>query len=97
MDIINSTDNRLTLAADAIHPSDNLQTMNVGTEYCWDNLVSARVGYKSLFVPSSEEGLTFGVGLNYDITNRFNIKLDYGFENYGLLNNIQKFALTLGF
>lgn len=97
MDVIKSSDNRLTLAADAIHPSDNVQSVNVGAEYCWDNLVSARVGYKSLFVPASEEGLTFGIGLNYDITNKFNVKLDYGFENYGLLKNIQEFALTAGF
>jgi hypothetical protein len=97
MDVVNSPDNRLTLAADAIHPSDNLQSVNVGAEYCWNNLVSARVGYKSLFTPDSQEGLTLGVGLNYDITSRFNVKFDYGYENFGLLQNIQKFALTVGF
>ncbi len=97
MDVINSTNNRLTLAADALHPSDNLQSVNVGGEYCWDNLISLRAGYKSLFMPNSEEGLTLGLGLNYDITSRFNVKVDYGYENYGLLKNIQKFALTVGF
>lgn len=97
MDVIKSTDNRLTLAVDAIHPSDNVQTMNVGAEYAWGNLVSARIGYKSLFIPDSQEGLTFGFGVNYDITSRFNVKIDYGYESYGMLKNIQKFALTLGF
>lgn len=97
MDVINSSDNRVTLAVDALHPSDNVQSVNVGGEYCWNNLVSLRAGYKSLFIPDSQEGLTLGIGLNYDITNNFNIRFDYGYEDYGLLQNIQKFALTVGF
>jgi len=97
LDLINTSDNRLTLAADAIHPSDNLQSMNVGAEYCWNNLISLRIGYKSLFTPDSQEGLTAGAGLNYDITSRLNVKFDYGYENYGLLKNIQEFGLTVGF
>ncbi len=97
MDVVNSRDNRLTLAVDATHPSDNVQSMNMGAEYCWNNLISARVGYKSLFVPDNQEGLTLGIGLNYDISSVFNLKLDYAYQNYGLLKNIQKFGLTLGF
>ena len=97
MDVISASDNRLTLAADAIHPSDNLQSLNIGAEYCWNNFVSLRFGYKSLFTPDSQEGITAGAGLSYDISSRFNIKLDYGFENYGLLKNIQEFGLTVGF
>ncbi len=97
MDVVNSAQNRVTLAVDAIHPSDNVQSMNFGAEYCWNNMVSARVGYKSLFVPDNQEGLTLGIGLSYDISVRFNVKLDYAYQNYGLLKNIQKFGLTLGF
>jgi opacity protein-like surface antigen len=97
MDVISSTENRVTLAVDALHPSDNVQSLNLGAEYCWNNMVSIRGGYKSLFIPDSQEGLTLGIGLSYDITNRFNVKLDYGYESYGLLKDIQKFALTVGF
>ena len=97
MDIIKSSDNRLTLAADALHPSDNLQSMNVGAEYAWNDLLYLRAGYKSLFLPNSEEGLTFGAGLHYQITSHFTVKLDYGYENYGVLKNLQEFALTVGF
>ncbi|HEY9166926.1 MAG TPA: PorV/PorQ family protein [Candidatus Kryptonia bacterium] len=97
MDVVKSSDNRLTVAVDALHPSDNVQTVDVGAEYTFDNLISLRAGYKSLFVPDSQEGLTMGLGLNYDISSHFNVKIDYGYENYGLLKNIQKFALTVGF
>ncbi len=97
MDVLNTRLNRLTLAVDAIHPSDNVQSLNMGAEYSWNNLIFARVGYKSLFVPDNQEGLTLGVGLNYDISTFFSVKIDYAFQNYGLLKNIQKFGLTVGF
>lgn len=97
MDVVGTRENRLTLAIDAIHPSDNVQSMNFGAEYCWHNLVSARVGYKSLFVPENQEGLTLGLGLSYDFSTFFNVKLDYAYQNYGLLKNVQKLGLILGF
>jgi Type IX secretion system protein PorV len=97
MDVINSGDNRFTLAADAIHPSDNDQSVNVGGEYAWNNLLFLRAGYKSLFIPNSQEGLTLGVGLRYAITMHLVLNLDYAFENYGMLKNLQEFSLSVGF
>lgn len=96
MNVINAGDNRLTIAADAVHPSDNLQSANVGAEYAWNNLLFLRAGYKSLFIPNSQEGLTLGVGLRYEINMHLIVKLDYGFENYGLLKNLQEFSLSVG-
>ncbi len=97
MDVIKTDDSRLTLAADALHPSDNAQTVNVGAEYAWNKMLFARVGYKSMFLPDNQEGLTLGIGLSYDITSRLTLKLDYAYESYGLLKNIQKFAISIGF
>ncbi|HUI29145.1 MAG TPA: PorV/PorQ family protein [Candidatus Acidoferrales bacterium] len=97
MDVVKGNDNRLTLAVDAIHPSDNLQSVNVGAEYSWNNLLFARAGYKSLFLPNTQEGLTLGVGLRYEITSLLTVKLDYGYEDFGILKNLQEFALTVGF
>lgn len=96
MNVINTNDNRLTFAADAIHPSDNLQSVNVGAEYAWDDLLFLRAGYKSLFLPNSEEGLTLGVGLRYQIDTHLIVTVDYGFENYALLKNLQEFSLSIG-
>ncbi len=97
MDVINMPDNRLTLAAVALHPGDNAQSVNVGAEYVWNKMLCGRVGYKSLFLPDNEEGFTFGVGLSYDISSRLRVKVDYAYEKYGLLKNIQKFGLSVGF
>ena len=97
MDLISSDEGRITLAADALHPSDNAQSVNVGAEFSWNKLLFARVGYKSMFLTDREGGFTVGGGLVYDISSRFRLKLDYAYQDYGLLNNIQKFAVSVGF
>ena len=97
MDVVQLGNHRLTVAADAIHPSDNLQSVNVGAEYSWGNLIFLRAGYKSLFQPNSQEGLTLGVGFRYQIDTHLIAKIDYGFEDYGLLKNLQEFSFSIGF
>lgn len=97
MDVINSEENVLTLAVDALHPNDNAQSVNVGGQYAWNKMVYARIGYKSMGVTDSEEGLTFGFGLAYEIIANVTFKVDYAYENFGILNDIQKFALSVMF
>ncbi len=97
MDVIKSEDNTVTLAVDALHPNDNAQSVNVGGQYSWNNTIYARVGYKSIGIPSSEEGITFGFGLAYEVIANVTFKLDYAYENYGILSNIQKFAVSVNF
>jgi Type IX secretion system protein PorV len=97
MDVVNSQDNKVTLAVDALHPSDYAQSINVGGQYAWNNMIFARIGYKSLGIPGSEEGLTFGFGLSYDLLLNLNMKLDYAYESFGVFKNIQKFALSVSF
>lgn len=97
MDVIKSEDNIVTVAVDALHPNDNAESVNVGAQYVWNKMVYARVGYKSIGIPNSQEGLTFGFGLAYELTYTLRFKLDYAYESFGLLKNIQKFALSLSF
>ena len=96
MDVVHSHTNRLTLAVDAVHPSNEVQSMNVGAEYAWNKFLYLRAGYKSLFIPNSQEGLTLGVGIRYEISMNLRLRLDYGYENFGLLKNLQEFSLTIG-
>ena len=97
MDVLHTQDNVITVAVDALHPSDNNQSVNIGAQYAWNKMVYARVGYKSLGIPNSQEGLTFGFGLGYELTYNLNLRVDYAYEAYGLLQNIQKFSLSLSF
>jgi hypothetical protein len=96
MDVLQTENNRFTLATDALHPNDNAESVNVGGEYQFRDLIALRAGYRSLFLPDSEEGFTLGGGINYGVAG-FGFRLDYAYEDFGRLNNIQKFTLLLLF
>jgi hypothetical protein len=90
-------DFRATSAVDATHPNDNTEYVNGGVEFSWREALFARVGYKSLFLKDSEQGLTWGLGVHYTFENSTTtVKLDYGFAEYGRLKNVQYFSLGIG-
>jgi hypothetical protein len=95
MDFVHTDDIRMTAAVDATHPNDNVEYLNSGLEVAWREIFFGRVGYKSLFLRDSEQGLTWGLGIHYGIVNVGTIKLDYGFADYGRLKNVQYFSLGL--
>lgn len=96
-DLFNSNFNRLTIAADAISPSDNTQAINAGFEYGLNNLVFVRGGLKSLFQQDSEESFTVGGGLRYEMFGSGEIYVDYSYADFGLLNYVQRLSFSLRF
>lgn len=96
-DVRLSEDLRVTPAVDATHPNDNTEYVNAGLEATWSEIIFARIGYKSLFLRDSEQGLTWGVGVHYGIVNVGTIKLDYGFADYGRLKNVQYLSVGMSF
>jgi len=88
-------DFRATVALDATVPNDNVEYLNTGLELAWREILFGRVGYKSILLQDSEQGLTWGVGIHYGIVNVGTIKLDYGFADYGRLKNVQYLSLGL--
>ena len=88
---------KLTVAVDATHPSDNAQYVNAGAELSlFDNLVSLRGGYRTLFLEDSQEGLTLGVGMHYEL-GVFAVGIDYAFQEFKYLGNIQNFGVRFQF
>ena len=87
----------LILALDALHPSDNVESMNVGAEYLFHNMVALRAGYKELFSRDSEQGLTFGAGFQRKIVGTLNLQVDYAYQSFGRLTSVNKFTVLLGF
>ena len=85
----------LTLAGDAVIPNNQSTYGNVGLELTWGNLLSVRGGYNSLFKEAAEEGLTAGVGLQYDFGGFF-AKFDYSYADFGIFDPISRFALSVG-
>jgi|YelNatPaOPRAMG01_1025707.scaffolds.fasta_scaffold66095_2 opacity protein-like surface antigen len=89
--------NKITLAVDAVHPSDNYESVNVGAEYVYNDLIAIRGGYKSLFLQNSEESFTLGFGVKQILLGNIAIKVDYAYQDFGRLTNIQKFSLNISF
>ncbi|WP_420456680.1 PorV/PorQ family protein [Rubrivirga sp.] len=90
-------DSRLTLAADAYQPSDNSNSLSVGGEWTYANLISARAGYQDLFLEDGEGGLRVGGGLAYRVSG-FDFRFDYAWADHGSrLGSTQRFTLGLGF
>ncbi len=94
---IKSEYHRLTLAFDALHPSDDYESVNIGFEYGFQDFLFLRAGYKSLFLDDSEESYALGFGVKKNLMGNVAIKVDYAYQDFGRLNNIQKFSLTVCF
>ncbi|MCH8928727.1 MAG: PorV/PorQ family protein [Candidatus Marinimicrobia bacterium] len=97
MDIVDGELNKVTLAVDAAHPNDNSEYMNLGMEYSYDGRLFLRGGYKNLFLNDSEENLTLGAGIVYNINNSVIIKFDYSYQEFGRLINTQSFSIAFEF
>ncbi len=91
-------DHKLTIAVDAIHPNDNNQWVNVGGEISmFNDLISLRGGYKTLFLEDTQEGLTLGAGIKYDGLGFFKVAVDYSYQKMKYLDNMHSFGVMLGF
>lgn len=99
MDVLKGAGNsNLFLAVDALHPNDDVESLNVGAEYLFNNMVALRAGYRSLFgSDDSEEGLTLGGGVNYRVVGFTEIRLSYAYQDFGILNNVQRVSVGLAF
>ncbi len=97
MDILKSNKNQLTIAVDAAHPNDNTEYINLGIEYIFRNQVALRVGYKNLFTLDTEEGFTAGVGTKLKLVGGVVLKIDYAYQDFGRLENAQRFSLGFEF
>jgi hypothetical protein len=94
-DVFASEQWRWVLAADALVPNNQTTYGNVGTELMLNRIVSLRVGYTSLLKEDAQEGLTAGVGLQYDFGGFF-AKIDYSYTDFGIFDEISRFSLSVG-
>ena len=94
------TDNyRFTIAADALHPNDNYESVNVGGEFAFQDILFLRGGYNSLGLPDREGGPSFGFAIssNSFLSSSTTVRFDYAFRDMGRLSNINVFSLSVRF
>jgi hypothetical protein len=98
VDAIKSDENLLTLAVDALHPTDNYESLNVGAEYGFQNMFFIRGGFQSLFLTDSEGGLSLGAGILADLFGGgMKARADYAYDDFGRLKAVHVFALSVLF
>lgn len=89
--------NRLVIAMDASHPSDNYESIDLGGEYVFNDYIFLRGGYKSLFLENAEERFTLGFGIQQALIGNTQLTFDYAYQDYQRLNNAQKFSVGIIF
>lgn len=93
-DAVKNIDNRLTIAGQLNHPTDNNETYNLGLEYAWKKTVFCRTGYE---FGIDEKGIpNFGFGVRFK-RNFGMLQLDYGFEDKSRLGSIHRLSLSASF
>ena len=88
-------DSRLLLMADALHPNDNAESLNLGVELDWRGSLSLRAGYQTLFQTDSAQGLTLGVGIRSRFGDR-RLRFDYGWTDHIYLDGTHRVTVAVG-
>jgi hypothetical protein len=87
---------KFLFAADAVHPSDNSESVGVGVEATFRDALSLRGGWQGLFLEDSEVGLTAGAGFRGTLDNvRYHV--DYAWADQGRLDDTQRFSFGITF
>lgn len=98
-------------AIDALHPNDNVESLNLGIEARLAEILALRAGWNRLRPQNFfekigldverddtvEGGLTLGAGLAWQLEGLGALVVDYAWADYGRLNNTQFFTLGLLF
>ena len=87
---------KVLLAADALHPSDNSESVCLGGEATFRETVSLRLGWQSLFLEDSEVGLTAGMGFRGTL-DAVRYHVDYAWADQGRLEDTHRFSFGLLF
>jgi opacity protein-like surface antigen len=98
MDLLKGAGNsNLLLSVDALHPNDDVESVNLGAEYLFNNMFALRAGYSSWLAEDSELGLSLGAGMHSQLLGSIELMIDYAYRDFGLLENVQMFTLGLRF
>ena len=83
--------------ASLMHPTGSTESMSVGLEYGFNNLVFFRAGYQNLFERDAISGLTLGAGLQYILRRRHTFAFDYAYANWTILQKVHRVSLSMSF
>ena len=89
---------QLLLTADALHPSANYESVNVGVEYGFQQRIFLRGGYHALFLPGAEGGLSAGLAVHQVLPYAGGLaKLEYAYRDSGRLGGVHIVGIGITF
>lgn len=97
MDVIKSGLVTWTVAGDALRPSDNVETINLGTQLGWGDMIFLRAGIKGIGIDEGEEGYSFGGGIRYSVEGIAVLQADYAYTQFGMFGNLNTLSISVGF
>ncbi len=93
MDVLQTSNHHITVEVDGVHPPDNLEQVNLGAEYWFNNMFALRGGYR---VNTDEEGLAAGAGFRIPM-NGATLSLDYAYQDFNRLEMVHRASLGVAF
>ncbi len=97
MDAVKDEDVRFTVAADALRPSDNSESVNVGGEFAFNEMIFLRGGKRQLFLENSMENYSLGAGIRYELSGVNAISIDYSYQQFKIFGGVQTFDVGFTF
>jgi hypothetical protein len=91
---IESNDNVVTLSAEGWHPADNLEKYNMGGEWTYKDRFSLRAGGRINYDIS---GFTFGGGAKLPFGEDKELRVDYAWQDFGILTQVHRFTVSFAF
>jgi len=91
---IENPDHLAVFALEGAHPSDNLEQYNAGIEYWYLDKFSVRVGNRFNY---DTDGFTAGAGIKWPLGENSELRVDYGYQDFGFLREIHRFSLAMAF
>jgi len=94
IDVLQGANNSLTFAAEGSHPSDNLEKYNAGLEYTFKDRFMLRGGYRFNY---DIDGFTLGGGIRVPFSKDSELRVDYAYQDFGILTQVHRFSLGIAF
>jgi len=103
-DVLRIPHGKLTMAVDAAHPNNYSESVSIGGGFNLMDLLFLRAG-QTFYLddddengnPYSQESLSVGGGVNLLIARNLKFKMDLAYGNWGILQNVSRFSLSLEF
>jgi hypothetical protein len=97
MDAVKTDNIRLSVMADALRPSDNAESVNIGGEFAFHEMIFLRGGRRALGLSDALETYSFGVGARYELNANTAVSFDYSYQQMHIFDGVQSLALGITF